>query len=259
MFIFGDMIKFFKGILYIIWRIWFYLLVLLVILILFPFLLIFSSSEKLYPQFFWVARNLWANTVLYGMGFFPKIVREQKIIKNKGYMLIANHTCMTDIMLMLKTSKNPFVFVGKKELTKIPIFGFFFKRVCITVDRDSAKSRTAAFKSAHRRIEKGLSICIFPEGKVPDEDIVLDEFKSGAFRLAIDHQVPIIPMTFADNKKRFSYNFFSGSPGVMRVKIHKFIETKGLNIEDKDFIKEKARTIIYDQLLEYNKESTSTN
>ncbi len=253
MFIFGDMIKFFNGVLYILWRIWFYLLVIVPIIILSPVLLVLSSSEKLYPYFFWVARNLWAAIILYGMGFFPKIEREQKIIKGKGYMLIANHTCMTDIMLMLRASKSPFVFVGKKELTKIPIFGFFFKRVCITVDRDNAKSRSAAFKSAHRRIEKGLSVCIFPEGKVPDEDVILDEFKSGAFRLAIDHQIPIIPMTFADNKKRFSYVFFHGSPGRMRVKIHKFIETKGLSVDDKDIIMEKARNIIYNQLLDYNK------
>jgi 1-acyl-sn-glycerol-3-phosphate acyltransferase len=254
MFIFGYMIKFLKGILYILWRVWFYLLVLLPIIVLFPILLILSSSEKLYPQFFWVARNIWANTILYGMGFIPKIEKEQKIVKNTSYMLIANHTCMTDVMLMLKTSKNPFVFVGKKELAKIPIFGFFYKRVCILVDRESAKSRTGVYMRAQRRIKQGLSICIVPVGGVPDDiNIILDEFKSGAFRLAIEHQIPIIPITFAYNKKRFSYVFFSGSPGRMRVKIHEFIKTKGLNIEDKDLVMEKARDIIYKQLLEYNK------
>ena len=256
MFIFEDMIKFFKGILYIIWRIWFYLLVIVPIIFLSPVLLLFSSSEKLYPQFFWVARNIWANIILYGMGFFPIIEKEQKIVKNKSYMLVANHACMTDIMLMLKASKNPFVFVGKKELVKIPIFGFFYKRVCIMVDRDSAKSRTAVYMRAQRRIKQGLSICIFPEGRVPDEDILLDEFKSGAFRLAIEHQIPIVPMTFADNKKRFSYVFFSGSPGRMRVKIHKFIETKNLTIEDKDVVMEKVRNIIYKQLIDYKKKGS---
>ena len=59
---------------------------------------------------------------------------------------------------------------------------------------------------------------------------MLDEFKDGAFRLAINHQIPVVPITFADNKKRFSYTFFSGGPGRMRVKIHKFLDTKGLTI-----------------------------
>src|SRR5690606_3280052 len=243
------MIKFFKGIFYILWRIWFYMLVAVPIIILFPVLLLFSSSERFYPQFFWVARNIWANIILYGMGFFPAIKSEQKIVKGKSYMLTANHTCMTDIMLMLKASKNPFVFVGKKELVKIPVFGFFYKRVCILVDRDSARSRSGVYLRAQRRLKQGLSICIFTEGGVPDEDILLDEFKDGAFRLAIEHQIPIIPMTLLDNKKRFSYNFFSGSPGRMRVKIHEFIDTEGLTGENKEQLREKVRSIIYEELL----------
>ena len=108
-------------------------------------------------------------------------------------------------------------------MAKIPLFGFFYKRTCILVDRSSPKSRQAVFLRAQRRLKQGLSICIFPEGGVPEEHVVLDSFKDGAFRLAINHKIPIVPMTFYDNKKRFSFTFFSGSPGIMRVKIHKFI------------------------------------
>src|SRR5690606_29942368 len=115
---------------------------------------------------------------------------------------------------------------------------------CILVDRSSAKSRQAVFMRAQRRLKSGLSICIFPEGGVPDEAIILDEFKDGAFRLAINHQIPIVPLTFADNKERFSYTFFSGSPGRMRVKIHKFIPTEGLKTEDTKMVNEQAREVI---------------
>lgn len=100
------------------------------------------------------------------------------------------------------------------------------------------------FLRAQRRLQQGLSICIFPEGGVPEEHIVLDTFKDGAFRLAINHQIPIVPITFLDNKKRFSYTFFSGSPGKMRVKIHPFIETKELTIQDTKAVNEKARVLI---------------
>ena len=76
------------------------------------------------------------------------------------------------------------------------------------VDRSSSKSRFKVFELAQKRLHQGLSICIFPEGGVPDdESIVLDEFKDGAFRLAIDHQIPIVPIVYADNKERFSYTF----------------------------------------------------
>lgn len=248
--------KIVKYFLWTLWRVWFYILMGVPIIILSPVLIITILSEKTYPQFFILAR-FWAKIILFGMGFPYRIKREQKMKKGKSYMLVANHTSMTDIMLMLAVSKNPFVFVGKKELVKIPIFGFFYKRTCILVDRNSSKSRFEVFERAQRRLAQGLSICIFPEGGVPeDETVLLDEFKDGAFRLAIEHQIPIVPMVFPDNKKRFSFCFFSGSPGLMRAKVHKFVKTKGLTMEDKTDLKElkeKVRQIIYQDLLWFSK------
>lgn len=242
--------KFFKYIFWILYRIWFYILVAIPIIILFPLLLISISREQWYPFFFKLAR-IWARFILIGMGFIFKIKRDQILRKKASYMFVANHTSMVDIMLMLVAIKNPFVFVGKKELAKIPLFGFFYKRTCILVDRSSPQSRQAVFLRAQRRLKQGLSICIFPEGGVPDEKIVLDTFKDGAFRLAINHQIPIVPITFYDNKKRFSYRFFSGGPGHMRAKIHKYISTGNLMIEDTRQINEQVHTTILNELLSY--------
>ena len=234
---------------WLLYRIWFYLLVLLPIIVLFPLILITILSEKTYSLFFKIAR-LWARFILIGMGFRFEIKGTENFEVGKSYMLLANHTSMTDIMLMLLAVKNhPFVFVGKKELVKIPIFGFIYKRVCILVDRENSKSRFAVFERAQNRIQQGLSICIFPEGGVPEEHIVLDEFKDGAFRLAINHQIPIIPLSFLDNKKRFSYTFFSGRPGVLRVIPHEKIKTKGLKPLDAQSIKKEAFDVIYNSLI----------
>lgn len=240
--------RIFKYPFWLLYRIWFYILVALPIIILFPLLLISILKEAWYPFFFKLAR-LWAKIILVGMGFRVLIKREQTPEKNKSYMFIANHTSMADIMLMLVSVKNPFVFVGKKELVKIPLFGFFYKRTCILVDRTSERSRKGVFLRAQRRLQSGLSICIFPEGGVPEEHIVLDDFKDGAFRLAINHHIPIVPITFADNKKRFSYTFFSGGPGKMRVKIHPFLNTEGLTIKDTKTLNEQARATILNQIL----------
>ena len=238
---------FFKYPFWLLYRIWFYILVAIPIIVMFPLLIISISKEAWYPYFFKLAR-IWSKFILIGMGFAYKITSEEKLDPNKSYMFVANHTSMADIMLMLVAVKNPFVFVGKQELTKIPLFGFFYKRTCILVDRSSAKSRQAVFLRAQRRIKQGSSICIFPEGGVPEEHIVLDSFKDGAFRLAINHNIPVVPITFYDNKKRFSYTFFSGSPGKMRAKIHKFLPTEGLSIEDTKSLNEKARSIILKDL-----------
>lgn len=242
--------SFFKKISIALWRIWYYVLLSVPIIIMFPLLLLFTSSERFYPQFFVLAR-FWAKIIIYGMGFSPQIKRMQHIEKGKSYMLIANHTSMMDIMLMLYTVKQPFVFVGKKELTGIPIFGFFYKRTCILVDRTSAKSRRDVFHQAQRRLDQDASICIFPEGHVPkDFNLVLDEFKDGAFRLAIDHEIPIVPIVFFDNKKRFSYKFLSGGPGKMRAKILPFVETKRKTHRDKQVLKKQLHALFFQYLTE---------
>jgi 1-acyl-sn-glycerol-3-phosphate acyltransferase len=199
-------------------------------------------------MFFRLAR-IWARTIMFCMGWYPKVRREEKLIKGKPYMLVSNHTSMADIMLMLHVASNPFVFVGKAELSKIPLFGFFYKRTCILVDRGNARSRKEVFDQAQKRLGQGMSICIFPEGGVPDDtSLILDTFKDGAFRLAIDHQIPIVPITFYDNKKRFPYHFFKGSMGVMRAKVHSFISTEGMKQDAKKILREQTRAIILAEL-----------
>ncbi|NNE32406.1 MAG: 1-acyl-sn-glycerol-3-phosphate acyltransferase [Winogradskyella sp.] len=242
----------FKYPFWIFYRIWFYVLVAIPIIILFPFLLVSISREKWYPYFLNIAR-IWAKFILLGMGFNYKVIKEEIPKPKASYMFVANHTSMVDIMLMLVTVQNPFVFVGKKELAKIPLFGFFYKRTCILVDRSSAKSRQAVFLRAQKRLKQGLSICIFPEGGVPDEHIILDRFKDGAFRLAINHQIPIVPITFYDNKRRFSFTFYSGGPGKMRARIHKFLSTEGLTSKDTKALSDKTRTIILNELSHVSK------
>ena len=247
------MLKLVKNIGHALYRIWFYILVAVPILVFSPFLLATTLSDKTYNAFYWLARNIWAKTILFGLGCWPAIEWQQRLERGESYMLIANHTSMLDIMLMLYVSKNPFVFVGKQELAKIPVFGFFYKRVCILVDRGSAKSRTAVYRSVRQRLEKGLSICIFPEAGVPEDEVILDEFKDGAFRMAIIHNIPVVPITFLDCKKRLPWPFFSGSPGKLRVKVHPFVETGILGTEDANTVKQETRNILLQTLLGHQK------
>ena len=221
------------------------------IVVMFPFLVLSILTESSYPYFFKMAR-IWAKFILFGMGFYYKIDKEQEFESDKSYMFIANHTSMVDIMSMLAAVKKPFVFVGKQELSKIPLFGFFYKRTCILVDRTSSKSKHGVFERAQKRINQGLSICIFPEGKVPDdESIVLDDFKNGAFRLAIDHQLTIVPIAFLDNKKSYSYTIFSGKPGLLRVKILSFIETNNKTKTDLNEIRNQSWNVIHKELIAF--------
>ena len=244
--------RFIKNVLIALWKVWFYFLMLVVILVLSPLLIVSILKETWYGMFFRLAQ-IWARVIMFGMCLRPSVVREENFEQGKGYMLVSNHTSMLDILLMLHLAKSPFVFVGKAELAKIPLFGFFYKRTCILVDRGSARSRKAVFDQAQRRLSQGFSICIFPEGGVPDDaTIVLDTFKDGAFRLAIDHKISIVPMTFYDNKQRFPYSFFKGSPGKMRAKVHPFIPISNLVQADKSRLREQTRNIIVQELEKSN-------
>lgn len=239
--------KYFKLPFLLVWRIWFYILMFSTIIIMLPFLLVLTSDEKYYPTF-WKMVRAWSFLLIYGMGFRLKIKKEQKIEKNKSYMFIANHASLLDPWVMIALSKNPIVFVGKKELVKIPVFGFFYRKVVIMVDRGSEKSRKRVYEMAKKRLQNGTSVGIFPEGLVPEEDIILAPFKNGAFSLAIEHQIPIVPQVYYDCKRFFSWNIFKGRPGTFRVKQCLFIETEGLKIEERKKLKQKVFSLTYNEL-----------
>ncbi len=240
--------NFIKNIFRLFWRLWFYAWVVGTIAVILPVLVILVSTDRFYKTYFKIA-IAWGKTILFIMGFKAETIYEQKIDPNKSYMFIANHTSLIDIMLMFAVMKNPGVFVGKKELKKLPVFGYIFRKTSIMVDRSNPKSRKEVYDSARQKIKDGLSIVFYPEGLVPSEDVIMSEFKNGAFRLAIEHELEIVPMTFYDCKERLSWTFFSGGPGKLRVKVHKFIQTKGLALKDLPALKEKAYSIIYNELI----------
>ena len=105
-----------RKILLLLWRMWFYLLSSTLVIILFPLLALLLLFPDGYRPFFWIARNLWARTVLLGTGFWMKKTFKTTVDLKKNYMLVANHSSYIDIMLMFAAAPNPFVFVGKKRI-----------------------------------------------------------------------------------------------------------------------------------------------
>jgi 1-acyl-sn-glycerol-3-phosphate acyltransferase len=96
--------------------------------------------------------------IFYGMGFRYELIKltDKKIDKDQQYVIIANHTSIMDIMLpVILFPKHPICFVGKKELVKIPIFGTIYKRICVMVDRSSARSRALVYKKCAERMAEG--------------------------------------------------------------------------------------------------------
>jgi len=245
-----------KTFLRLLWRTWFGILAGIPIIIFAPIILISIVFDI--QWLFTLFKYLWANFVLFFMGLWVKVDSRAKVDKNRSYIMIANHTSIIDIFVNLKLFRMPFVFVGKASLSKLPVFGYLYKKSNVTVDRKSPQSKKEVFNQVEKFVAKGNSICIYPEGGIPDDtSIVLDRFKTGAFRMAIEHQLPILPMVFFDNKTKFPYTMFKGYPGRLNVKILPVIETKGLTLDDLKELVDYTYTIMYNELMNYQLEKSN--
>lgn len=236
------------------WNIWFYLLAGIGILLFFPFLLLCLTREKWYSGIFYLGRYFWSPLILLGMGFLPVIKYKSNIDYSKQYMFVANHLSMIDIMMVFMTIRKPAVFVGKMELDRIPLFATIYKRGAILVNRDSATSRKNVYKQAKRKLALGFNMMIYPEGLVPEPNVLMAPFKNGAFSIAIEHQIPIVPITLPDCKKRFpfqfSYKYWVGKPGIVRANVHAPFSTEELTQDDMPALKEKVYQFMAEKLKE---------
>lgn len=209
------------------WRAWMVILgAVLTTLLGIPILLL-SIRKQDYPMAYRFIR-LWCFGMFYGMGFRYELrnVSGKSIDPKRQYVFIANHTSMMDVMLpCILMPHHPLCYVGKKELVKIPIFGTIYKRVCVMVDRSSARSRAEVYRRCAERMQEGQSVVIFPEGGVPDDtSILLDHFKDGAFILSSKHKVPIAVYTFIGLKNMFPFDHAKGHPGKVIVYFNAILE-----------------------------------
>ena len=244
-----------RPILLTLWRLWFCILCTIPVILIFPLSPIIFVLPRGYDILYWYARNIWASFVLIGMGFSIKKIKNFHFEKNKSYLLVANHSSYIDPMVMLRLFEKPFVFVGKKELNSIPIFGYLYRHAAIMVDRSDKNSRFSVYGQASEKLKKGYSVCIFPENKYTVETNLLNEFKHGAFKLAIEHQLPIVPIVFYDCKRKFPWYITHGYPGQLRATIYNPIPTKGLKKSDYKKVMEETRLFIKKKLFEDPKKS----
>jgi 1-acyl-sn-glycerol-3-phosphate acyltransferase len=178
---------------------------------------------------------------------------KENIKSGQAYIFAANHFSYLDIAMM-GFIPGDVVYIGKSSIRKVPLFGYYFKKLHIAVNRSSIKSRSEVLVRAKNAISKGSSIVIFPEGGIttgmPPH---MNKFKDGAFSLAIDKQIPLIPVTLSFNHLilpddgRFLLNFKKG-----KIVIHPPIQTLGLTAKDIQGIRNKCYYTIQDQLWEDN-------
>ena len=234
----------------VLWKLWLLLNFLITLLLLYPVFFIVLSREKWFGFAFSLMR-FWAKWLCYSAGIFPSLKYEIKPdqIPNPC-VFVSNHCTYLDIVLIYISIPKYFVCVGKQELDKAPLFRIFFKRMNILVNRKSNVDSHRAYLQAGEKIDKGQSIFIFPEATISSNGTLIP-FKNGAFKLAIDKQVPIVPLVFPNNWKLLQNGGFltaNGRPGVARAIILKTVETKGMTNADLFPLREKLKNIIQETL-----------
>jgi 1-acyl-sn-glycerol-3-phosphate acyltransferase len=217
-----------------VWKCWFFLVFASIMLLLYPFLLVFLAKRRRYKYAF-ACQHIMARWITWLSGLFLK--REYHVSRSQipqPCVIVANHSSYLDIVFSYLILKKYFVFMAKLELNRAPLFNIFFKDMQISVDRKSRMDAHRAFLRAQEEIDAGHSVFIFPEGTISSEG-VLKNFKNGPFKLAIDMQVPILPITFIGNWKLLQNGgFFKsfGRPGISKAILHAPISTRGMSDEN---------------------------
>jgi len=250
------------------WSFWCLALTVLVFLLLFipNLILIFcfgKFGKKIFVQYnFYVANFL---LTFYGMrkkitGFFP-------IKYNSPCIYIINHKSYLDVIILASIIPHKIKYLGKKEVFEWPLFGYLAKHSGqISVKRESKESRNRGYEEMKNAISEGFSIILFPEGgwrnkgdkksKNPynlKEDSLLHEFRNGAFRLAMETEVPIIPITLLNAQDRFSDIDMHVRPG--DIKLHIFNPIDSLEFSDPLTLNKHCNNIMLEKLKEYKNEN----
>ncbi len=217
---------------------------------LYPLFYVLLSKREWFPKAFKLKR-FWAYWILTIPGLFVRIKRTAPLNDQPvTAVYCANHSSYLDIIVNYTVINNYFVSMGKQEIDKAPLFRIFFKEMNILVNRKSNTGSHRAFMRAGQELGKGHSVFIFPEGGISSWGKLLN-FKNGAFRLAIENQVPIVPITYLNNWKLLQNGgFFKsyGSPGICRVIVHEPISTIGMTEDDLVSLRTRVREIILKDL-----------
>lgn len=228
-----------------IWRLWFLISFIIAFIVFIPALFFFTAIVKNNLAVNYLTKY-WSGMFMIMSGVFWRVEFEEKLDPQKKYIFCPNHSSTLDIPLVTAAIPLPLLFMGKKELVSIPLFGYFYRENSIIVDRSKIRDSYAAFLKAGEKIDKGLNVCIFPEGGIPPSKVFLKKFKNGPFKLAVEKDIYIVPITIADNKKNFPQEYYKGYPGIVRVKVHKAIKA---STEDKNAI-ENLNTSTYNTIFE---------
>ena len=245
----NAIVKFFQWI----YCIYAFVLFVTIMLILFPFVIIASFFGRIRGgnAIFRICR-VWADLWFPLIFIFPRRSFETSHNRSKPYIFVINHRSLLDATLLPAAFRQHVRPLGKVETSRVPVFGFIYRKAIVTVNRNDATNRAQSIRILKSIISKGISVLFFPEGTYNETKLPLKDFYNGAFRVAIETQTPIKPVLFLDAYERMhSQNVFSMNPGRCRIIFLDEIPVDGLGSADTEDLKWKVYEIMERKLEEY--------
>jgi 1-acyl-sn-glycerol-3-phosphate acyltransferase len=164
----------------------------------------------------------------------------EHVAATKAAIYMSNHQSVLDIGAIVLSLPVSWRFVAKKELTYIPFFGWALALSDqIVIDRGNRRRAVASLSRAAERIRNGVNVIIFPEG-TRSLDGRLQAFKSGGFHLALDAQMPVIPVTVSGSWQLTPKRSLQLRSGTVKVVYGAPIATAGLTIRDREQLKRRV-------------------
>ena len=187
---------------------------------------------------------VWSRFNAFITPMFVRVEGRQNIRKETSYVVISNHASLYDIFLIYGWLGIDIKWVMKKELRKIPGVGFGSRKVGhIFLDRSNRIAAVESLNEAKRRLVSGTSVVMFPEG-TRSVTGKIGTFKRGAFKLALDLGLPILPLTLVDTIKIMPTNTLNIMPGRVKMIIHEPIDIKKYTEETLPELIQYAKEII---------------
>lgn len=199
-----------------------------------------------YSKFNNSVTRAWARVIVFALGIKLIIEGSENILKDKSYVVVANHQSQIDIPILVMAVRTNLRIIAKKELFKIPFLGWGMKAVgMLEVDRSNHKQSIETLKKAENIVkEQHLSVLVFPEGtRSPDGKI--HPFKKGPFVLSINTGLPILPVSVSGTGHITPKGKLQINRGRVKIIIHPPIPVENWELKDRDkLLEETHKTVV---------------
>ena len=186
----------------------------------------------------------WARILAFAAPMKVQVEGRENIDPRQSYVLVSNHQSQFDIFLLYGWLGIDFKWVMKQELRSVPGIGMACDRLGhIFIDRSNHAAAMATLEEAKNKIVDGTSVMFFPEG-TRSRDGKLMHFKKGAFRMAVDLGLPILPLTVTGTRNVLPAGTSDLLPGSARLIIHPPIPVDGLTANDCSRLSNQVREVI---------------